>query len=125
MGLEGVVAKRVDAAYTPGRRSSAAVKFKHWRREHALNVTGWRPAEGDRPEAFFLRYDDGRYAGEARFGLGRDDREVLRARARAASARARRGQARTVALGAVRVDVDHHGRLGGRLRDPVIRAICP
>src|SRR5690348_16868135 len=40
-GLEGVVAKRLDAAYGEGRRSSAWVKQKHRRRERFV-VTGWR-----------------------------------------------------------------------------------
>ncbi len=46
-GLEGVVAKRRDSRYVPGRRSDAWIKTKHVRRQSAL-VVGWRPGEGGR-----------------------------------------------------------------------------
>jgi len=46
-GLEGVIAKRRDAAYTPGRRSDCWLKLKHIRRTSAL-VAGWKPGEGGR-----------------------------------------------------------------------------
>jgi len=125
LGLEGIVAKRIDGRYQPGRRSAAAQKHKHWRREHGLYVSGWRPAGDHRPEVFFLRYadDDGTYAGEVSHGLSRSEREELRARVRAAAGRARRDGTRALSPGAVRVDVDHHGRAGGRLRDPILRAL--
>jgi hypothetical protein len=41
--LEGIVAKRVDAPYEPGRRSGSWLKHKH-RRQETFAVTGWRPA---------------------------------------------------------------------------------
>jgi len=41
-GLEGVVAKRRDSVYRPGRRSPSWVKIPHRRTEHCL-VGGWRP----------------------------------------------------------------------------------
>lgn len=31
LGLEGVVAKRLDSRYTPGRRASSWIRAKHWR----------------------------------------------------------------------------------------------
>lgn len=46
-GLEGVVAKRRDSPYLPGRRSDCWVKHKHVRRTSAV-VVGWKPGEGGR-----------------------------------------------------------------------------
>lgn len=46
-GLEGVVAKRVDAAYEPGRRSTAWLKVKNVHRQELL-IGGWMPGEGAR-----------------------------------------------------------------------------
>ncbi|RJK96457.1 non-homologous end-joining DNA ligase [Vallicoccus soli] len=46
-GLEGVVAKRVDAPYAPGARSRAWVKVKHQRTQEVV-VGGWKPGEGRR-----------------------------------------------------------------------------
>ncbi|PZU50038.1 MAG: DNA ligase [Arsenicicoccus sp.] len=43
--LEGVVSKRRDAAYQPGRRSSAWLKFPH-RGRVSVVVGGWRPETG-------------------------------------------------------------------------------
>jgi len=44
-GLEGVVGKRVDSIYEPGRRSRAWVKVKNVRRQEFV-VGGWLPGEG-------------------------------------------------------------------------------
>ena len=46
-GMEGVVAKRRDSRYEPGRRSDCWVKVKHVRRASAV-VVGWKPGEGGR-----------------------------------------------------------------------------
>jgi bifunctional non-homologous end joining protein LigD len=46
-GMEGVVAKRKDSRYDPGRRSDCWVKVKHIRRTSAV-VVGWKPGEGGR-----------------------------------------------------------------------------
>ena len=46
-GLEGVVAKRTDSRYTPGRRTRSWVKVKV-RRHDELVVGGWAPGEGNR-----------------------------------------------------------------------------
>ena len=46
-GLEGVVAKRRDSRYEPGRRSDDWVKVKNVRRQSAV-VIGWKPGEGGR-----------------------------------------------------------------------------
>lgn len=45
--LEGVVAKRRDSRYEPGRRSRSWIKVKHVRTQEVL-VGGWRPGEGRR-----------------------------------------------------------------------------
>ena len=46
-GLEGIVAKRRDAAYQPGRRSPSWVKVPANRTQEVI-VVGWRPGEGRR-----------------------------------------------------------------------------
>ncbi|HEX5146086.1 MAG TPA: DNA ligase D, partial [Conexibacter sp.] len=46
-GLEGIVAKRLDARYEPGRRSGAWRKLRNRRRQE-LVVGGWTPGEGGR-----------------------------------------------------------------------------
>ena len=46
-GLEGIVAKRRDATYLPGRRSDCWTKIKHIRRTSAV-IAGWKPGEGGR-----------------------------------------------------------------------------
>jgi len=47
LGLEGVMAKRVDSTYGPGRRSRAWIKVKHARTQEVV-VGGWRPGNGNR-----------------------------------------------------------------------------
>jgi bifunctional non-homologous end joining protein LigD len=46
-GLEGVVAKRRESRYEPGKRSPAWRKIKNVRRQEAV-VGGWKPGEGVR-----------------------------------------------------------------------------
>jgi bifunctional non-homologous end joining protein LigD len=46
-GWEGVVAKRRDATYQPGRRSASWVKDKHWNTQEVV-IGGWRAGEGGR-----------------------------------------------------------------------------
>jgi bifunctional non-homologous end joining protein LigD len=84
LGLEGIVAKRLDSPYLPGRRSPAWHKIKlHQRQE--LVVGGWLPGEGrlhGTVGALLVGYYDDRgaqggrdalhYAG--RVGTGFDDR---------------------------------------------------
>ncbi len=45
--LEGVIAKRLDDAYRPGRRSRGWIKIKHHRAQEVV-VGGWRPGKGQR-----------------------------------------------------------------------------
>ncbi|MBU3750217.1 MAG: ATP-dependent DNA ligase, partial [Mycobacterium sp.] len=44
---EGVVAKRWDSTYQPGRRSAAWIKDKNWNTQEAV-IGGWRKGEGGR-----------------------------------------------------------------------------
>ncbi len=46
-GLEGVVAKRLDTRYEPGRRSGAWLKIKNTHRQEMV-IGGWIPGEGRR-----------------------------------------------------------------------------
>ncbi|MEA2131879.1 MAG: bifunctional non-ous end joining protein LigD, partial [Solirubrobacteraceae bacterium] len=80
-GLEGIVAKRLDSPYEPGRRSRCWLKIKNVRREDVV-VGGWLPGEGrrrDRIGALLVGVpEDGhlRYAG--RVGTGFTDAELTR-----------------------------------------------
>ena len=72
-GLEGVVAKRLDCRYEPGRRSGAWLKIKNTRRQE-LVIGGWIPGEGRRTKrigALLMGYfDDGCFAYAGRVGTG-------------------------------------------------------
>lgn len=46
-GWEGVVAKRRDSTYHPGRRSASWVKDKHWHTQEVV-IGGWRAGAGRR-----------------------------------------------------------------------------
>jgi bifunctional non-homologous end joining protein LigD len=46
-GLEGVVAKRLDSVYLPGKRSPYWTKVKNFRTQEVI-VGGWTPGEGNR-----------------------------------------------------------------------------
>ncbi len=46
-GWEGVVAKRRDSSYQPGRRSASWIKDKHWNTQEVV-IGGWRAGEGGR-----------------------------------------------------------------------------
>jgi bifunctional non-homologous end joining protein LigD len=84
-GLEGVVAKRLDSPYEPGRRGGSWLKIKNTRRQE-LVIGGWLPGEGRRHGrigALLVGYYD--YAGaepELRFagkvGTGFDAKELER-----------------------------------------------
>jgi bifunctional non-homologous end joining protein LigD len=82
-GLEGIVAKRLNSRYEPGRRTGAWIKIKHTNRQE-LVIAGWLPGEGrrtDRIGALLMgHYDDSgkkrklRYAG--RVGTGFTERTL-------------------------------------------------
>jgi bifunctional non-homologous end joining protein LigD len=50
MGVEGVVAKRLDSPYEPGRRSSGWIKVKNVHTQDVV-VGGWTPGEGGRSKS--------------------------------------------------------------------------
>src|SRR3954452_17075966 len=72
--LEGIVAKRLDCPYIPGRRSPGWVKIKNKRTTEVV-VGGWMPGEGSRSGRLGALvvgfYEDGelRYAGRAGSGF--------------------------------------------------------
>lgn len=137
-GMEGVVAKRADAPYRPGRRSPAWVKVTH-RRSQTCVVGGWRSerTSGGRVGALLLGVHDGDelvFAGRAGSGLaGAAVQQVLTERlGPLASAESPFGRAlpRADATGAhwcvpdTVVEIAHGGwTVGGRLRAPVFRGI--
>ena len=95
-GLEGIVAKRLDCPYVPGRRSQGWVKVKNKRTADVV-VGGWLPGEGGRSGRLGALvvgfYEDGelRYAGRAGSGFTESElkrvQAMLEARSRATTAR--------------------------------------
>ena len=82
LGFEGVIAKRLDSKYEPGRRSKSWRKVKHQRRQEFV-VGGWVPGQGGRANrigALLLGVYDAnaalRYAGKV--GTGFSDTELDR-----------------------------------------------
>jgi len=78
--LEGVVAKRLDSRYEPGRRTGAWVKVKNVQRQE-LVIAGWLPGEGrraDRIGALLMGYrtEDGRLRYAGRVGTGFTERTL-------------------------------------------------
>lgn len=51
LGLEGVVAKRADSVYQPGRRAHTWVKIKHILTQEVV-IIGWLPGENARARSF-------------------------------------------------------------------------
>jgi bifunctional non-homologous end joining protein LigD len=81
-GLEGIIAKRLDCPYVPGRRSQGWVKVKNIRRTEVV-IGGWLPGDGGRAGrlgALVVGFHDDegalRYAG--RVGSGFDEAELRR-----------------------------------------------
>jgi bifunctional non-homologous end joining protein LigD len=80
-GLEGIIAKRLDGPYTPGKRSPGWVKVKNVRTTDVV-IGGWLPGEGRRSTQFGALvvgcFEEGalKYAG--RVGTGFDERELDR-----------------------------------------------
>jgi bifunctional non-homologous end joining protein LigD len=72
-GLEGIVAKRLDCRYEPGRRTGNWLKIKHTMRQE-LVVGGWIPGEGRRTSrigALLMGYfEDGKFVYAGRVGTG-------------------------------------------------------
>jgi bifunctional non-homologous end joining protein LigD len=84
-GLEGIVAKRLDSPYEPGRRGGLWLKVKNTRSQE-LVIGGWEPGEGRREGrigALLMGYYDHdppepelRFAGKV--GTGFNDAELTR-----------------------------------------------
>ncbi len=73
LGMEGVVAKRLDSPYRAGIRSSDWVKVKHWR-AGAFRIAGWLPDQRGNLKALLLgRKQRGSlvYAGAVEYGFDR------------------------------------------------------
>jgi bifunctional non-homologous end joining protein LigD len=91
-GLEGIVAKRADSPYRPGKRSGEWIKQRVWRRQEFV-IGGWIPGEGRRAKrvgSLLVGYYDRRAselkkgerqslicAGGVGSGLKEDDLELL------------------------------------------------
>ena len=84
-GLEGIVAKRLDSPYRPGRRSGEWLKVKNVNRQEVV-IGGWTPGKGRRAGEIGallvgVTGDDGlRYAGRVGTGFSDADLRDLRAR---------------------------------------------
>jgi len=80
-GLEGIIAKRLDCGYTPGRRSPGWVKVKNVR-ETDVVIGGWLPGEGKRSGRLGALvvgfYEDGELKYAGRVGTGFDEAELNR-----------------------------------------------
>lgn len=88
-GLEGMVLKRLDSPYAPGKRTGAWLKVKNTLRQE-LAIGGWTPGEGRRKAhlgALLVGYFEGegserklRYGGKIGTGFKQADLEELAAR---------------------------------------------
>jgi bifunctional non-homologous end joining protein LigD len=88
-GLEGMVLKRLDSPYAPGKRTGAWLKVKNTLRQE-LVIGGWTPGEGRRKAhlgALLVGYFEGegaertlRYGGKIGTGFKQADLEELAAR---------------------------------------------
>jgi bifunctional non-homologous end joining protein LigD len=80
--LEGVIAKRLDCPYTPGRRTSAWIKVKNIGTTDVV-IGGWLPGEGGRSGrlgalVIGIPDDDGALRYSGRVGTGFTQAELLR-----------------------------------------------
>src|SRR3954466_12473207 len=85
-GLEGIVAKRLDSAYEPGKRNGTWLKIKNTRSQE-LVIGGWVPGEGRRQGrigALLMGYYDHeetppqlRFAGKAGPGFDPNELDML------------------------------------------------
>ena len=135
LGLEGIVAKRLDGRYRPGKRSGDWMKVKHERHQEVV-VIGWRHGKGNRADtvgSLLLAVPKGgelHYAG--RVGTGFTDRQLEAARTKLEKLRRKTPAAKDVPAAdshdAVWVSPKLVGEVrygettgGGRLRHPVWR----
>jgi bifunctional non-homologous end joining protein LigD len=82
-GLEGIVAKRIDAPYRPGQRAGTWLKIKNFQRQEFV-IGGWMPGRGKRKEgigALLVGVNDEqgalRYAGRVGTGFSGEELEHL------------------------------------------------
>jgi bifunctional non-homologous end joining protein LigD len=88
-GLEGVMLKRLDSAYAPGKRTGAWLKVKNTLRQEMV-IGGWTPGEGRRADQVgalligYFKQDGGkpvlRYGGKVGTGFAERDLAALAAR---------------------------------------------
>ncbi|MEU1547101.1 ATP-dependent DNA ligase [Nocardia sp. NPDC005745] len=72
-GLEGIVAKRKDSVYLPGKRGHAWVKERNWRTQQVL-IGGWRRSTAREFKSLLVGIPhDGRLVYVGRVGTGFDD----------------------------------------------------
>jgi bifunctional non-homologous end joining protein LigD len=81
-GLEGIISKRLDSSYEPGRRSRSWLKVKNWGRQEFV-VAGWMPGKGGRSRrigSLLVGYHDreGRLHYAGRVGTGFTAAELAR-----------------------------------------------
>jgi bifunctional non-homologous end joining protein LigD len=81
-GLEGVIAKRLDSPYEPGRRTPSWLKIKNVDRQEVV-VGGWAPGDGKRRDRIGallvgVRDDDGSLRHVGRVGTGFTEAELDR-----------------------------------------------
>jgi bifunctional non-homologous end joining protein LigD len=73
LGIEGVVAKRLDSTYSPGQRTSAWVKVKNVCEQDVV-IGGWTPGEGGRASTLGALavgvYEDGELSYAGKVGTG-------------------------------------------------------
>ncbi|WP_342023199.1 ATP-dependent DNA ligase [Arthrobacter citreus] len=78
LGLEGVMAKRLDSTYSPGRRSKSWIKLKNSFTQEVV-IVGWRPGKGNRASkigSLLVAVPDGHdlaYIGRVGSGLSERD----------------------------------------------------
>jgi hypothetical protein len=126
LGLEGVVAKRRESRYLPGRRSKTWVKHK-LRRDEQLAVTGIRRTPDGRVDAVWVARPrgDGSFApaGSIELGLQPDLVDVLEQRLAEMPPR-RRGRV-TWYPAEVSVLASVHGPRDRPVRDAILRGVVP
>jgi bifunctional non-homologous end joining protein LigD len=73
LGIEGIVAKRLDSTYLPGQRNSSWVKVKNVNEQDVV-IGGWTPGEGGRARSLGALavgvYDDGKLTYAGKVGTG-------------------------------------------------------
>ena len=134
--LEGVMAKRTDSIYLPGKRTRTWAKLKHASTRDVI-IVGWRTGEGERADSFasllVAAHDGDGFHYLGRVGTGFDEAALRSLRARL-DRRSRKTPALTVPAAEsrdahwVRPDLVGEVRFSGltgagRLRHPVWRGL--